>query len=114
MRISDCSSDVCSSDLVFAEALPGGDVAEGDLLARAGEADHPHAAGDHEVDVGRGLLVADDLLVGLVVAPVNTLRQRSEERRVGTECVCTCRSRWSPYHSQKNYMIRLLSYLLIS
>src|SRR3546814_1922933 len=75
MRISDCSSDVCSSDLVFAEALPGGDVAEGDLLARAGEEDHPHAAGDHEVDVGRGLLVADDLLVGLVVAPVNTLRQ---------------------------------------
>src|SRR3546814_5338370 len=86
MRISDWSSDVCSSDLVgrawrtvdggvFAEALPGGDVAEGDLLARAGEEDHPHAAGDHEVDVGRGLLVADDLLVGLVVAPVNTLRQ---------------------------------------
>src|SRR3546814_19904916 len=24
--------------------------------------------------------------------------QRSEERRVGTECVSTCRSRWSPYH----------------
>src|SRR3546814_16330517 len=26
---------------------------------------------------------------------------RSEERRVGTECVSTCRSRWSPYHSKK-------------
>src|SRR3546814_16446246 len=26
---------------------------------------------------------------------------RSEERRVGKECVSTCRSRWSPYHSQK-------------
>src|SRR3546814_15836610 len=26
---------------------------------------------------------------------------RSEERRVGTECVSTCRSRWWPYHSQK-------------
>src|SRR3546814_4427805 len=25
-------------------------------------------------------------------------RQRSEERRVGKECVSTCRSRWSPYH----------------
>src|SRR3546814_4405026 len=24
--------------------------------------------------------------------------QRSEERRVGKECVSTCRSRWSPYH----------------
>src|SRR3546814_16503553 len=28
--------------------------------------------------------------------------RRSEERRVGKECVSTCRSRWSPYHSQKN------------
>src|SRR3546814_19240606 len=26
---------------------------------------------------------------------------RSEERRVGTECVSTCSSRWSPYHSKK-------------
>src|SRR3546814_20212872 len=26
------------------------------------------------------------------------VRQRSEERRVGKECVSTCRSRWSPYH----------------
>src|SRR3546814_4686111 len=26
------------------------------------------------------------------------LRMRSEERRVGKECVSTCRSRWSPYH----------------
>src|SRR3546814_15255330 len=26
------------------------------------------------------------------------LRRRSEERRVGKECVSTCRSRWSPYH----------------
>src|SRR3546814_20720902 len=27
---------------------------------------------------------------------------RSEERRVGKECVSTCRSRWSPYHSKNN------------
>src|SRR3546814_12179354 len=27
-----------------------------------------------------------------------TLLSRSEERRVGKECVSTCRSRWSPYH----------------
>src|SRR3546814_17776700 len=30
------------------------------------------------------------------------LCERSEERRVGKECVSTCRSRWSPYHSKKN------------
>src|SRR3546814_7929537 len=29
-------------------------------------------------------------------------RKRSEERRVGKECVSTCRSRWSPYHSKTN------------
>src|SRR3546814_10480384 len=30
---------------------------------------------------------------------------RSEERRVGKECVSTCRSRWSPYHSKKKKRI---------
>src|SRR3546814_2169449 len=34
--------------------------------------------------------------VGPLVEP--TLTGRSEERRVGKECVSTCRSRWSPYH----------------
>src|SRR3546814_15681982 len=40
------------------------------------------------------------------------LRTRSEERRVGKECVRTCRSRWSPYPSKKNsplLVLRLLS-----
>src|SRR3546814_12926146 len=31
---------------------------------------------------------------------------RSEERRVGTECVSTCRSRWSPYHEKKKINTR--------
>src|SRR3546814_4524909 len=36
-------------------------------------------------------------LVGYMIS--NTMIQtRSEERRVGKECVSTCRSRWSPYH----------------
>src|SRR3546814_11153540 len=30
-------------------------------------------------------------------------RRRSEERRVGKECVSTCRSRWAPYHKKKKY-----------
>src|SRR3546814_2097930 len=29
---------------------------------------------------------------------ITSLDSRSEERRVGKECVSTCRSRWSPYH----------------
>src|SRR3546814_431019 len=44
-----------------------------------------------EVSIGLGGLTGGrDVDVGVVV--------RSEERRVGKECVSTCRSRWSPYH----------------
>src|SRR3546814_15900369 len=32
--------------------------------------------------------------------------QRSEERRVGKECVRTCRTRWTPYHSKKKTNIK--------
>src|SRR3546814_14905797 len=34
--------------------------------------------------------------------PSRSFGARSEERRVGKECVSTCRSRWSPYHQKKN------------
>src|SRR3546814_19739577 len=34
--------------------------------------------------------------------PYDVNPNRSEERRVGKECVSTCRSRWPPYHSKKN------------
>src|SRR3546814_13397773 len=37
---------------------------------------------------------SDDALQSSLAFPV----ERSEERRVGKECVSTCRSRWSPYH----------------
>src|SRR3546814_14620357 len=47
-------------------------------------------------------------------------RQRSEERRVGKECVSTCRSRWSPYHYKKKHstissdlMERISSYVIL-
>src|SRR3546814_17712465 len=35
--------------------------------------------------------------------PPRRRRHSSEERRVGKECVRTCRSRWSPYHSKKKH-----------
>src|SRR3546814_18284191 len=41
------------------------------------------------------LRVADD---GEDAHSADELKKRSEERRVGKECVSTCRSRWSPYH----------------
>src|SRR3546814_20261893 len=36
--------------------------------------------------------------MGRDLIPPQTVSPRSEERRVGEECVSTCRSRWSPYH----------------
>src|SRR3546814_18838289 len=57
-----------------------------------------HATGEHRVArLGRG--VADGREEG---RPAVLLRQlRSEERRVGKECVSTCRPRWSPYNKKK-------------
>src|SRR3546814_9526851 len=77
MRISDWSSDVCSSDLAGSQARPG--------LSQARTATG-HARAGHRLRLGRGTEVRGRAL------------RRSEERRVGKECVSTCRSRWSPYH----------------
>src|SRR3546814_11333699 len=92
MRISDWSSDVCSSDLWNDEETLR---RPGDVMAR-----------DRELwDFQRSLVTADGVeRVMLVNARRMALpdSERSEERRVGKECVSTCRSRWSPYPSQKN------------
>src|SRR3546814_13679146 len=40
----------------------------------------------------------EDRLVPILTRLHSAFRARSEERRVGKECVSTCRSRWSPYH----------------
>src|SRR3546814_1604818 len=87
MRISDWSSDVCSSDLVVVKIQrPGIDeVIDVDLraLRRVGQW------------LNRVKVVADRVDMPTLVEEFAT---RSEERRVGKECVSTCRSRWSPYH----------------
>src|SRR3546814_3715066 len=72
MRISDWSSDVCSSDL--SEHLMDGLFVLHNPFAK-----YP---------IPRGFLSHPRLCEVT----------RSEERRVGKECVSTCRSRWSPYH----------------
>ena len=39
-----------------------------------------------------------DVVFQLMIFFIVTIKQRSEERRVGKECLRLCRSRWSPYH----------------
>src|SRR3546814_12184354 len=98
MRISDWSSDVCSSDLLRPAADQGLETVQHGL-GLAVEADQGEE-GDLEaerlgVELGVVALDVAGLLQG-AHAP------RSEERRVGKECVSTVRSRWSPDHYKKN------------
>src|SRR3546814_14210319 len=130
MRISDWSSDVCSSDLLarfagdFALSFLNADqrfaltdlvelsqLGTGLMLIRrdvvetlgarhpelafrtdardrqgTGVREEVHALFLPEIDRGSGLMLSADYAF------------RSEERRVGKECVRTCRSRWWPYH----------------
>src|SRR3546814_17306331 len=118
MRISDWSSDVCSSDLV--EALHPGDArGRGERLPLP-------PLRPHQGLVEEGLPADRGRRVGAQPQPGELLRRRragrlhsgqphprhqllsgpdapgrSEERRVGNACVSTCRSRWSPYHLKK-------------
>src|SRR3546814_16692232 len=101
MRISDWSSDVCSSDL-FArhrDADPAGFGHRVEEVLRK----HAFAVTFQPVFGGelRAMLehrVADVLLVGGQCEIHGLESVRSEERRVGKEGVSTCRSRWSTYH----------------
>src|SRR3546814_16510695 len=99
MRISDWSSDVCSSDLgTLAEYTEGTYADFASFLANADSADKSLAAGQ----VGDNVFVAVDYnadnTVDYVIELTNTTLSRSEERRVGKECVSKCRSRGSTYH----------------
>src|SRR3546814_5187766 len=84
MRISDWSSDVCSSDL-FPAALERMLNENGYRLEKYG----PERRFIRPLEPRSG---ARRFRLYSAFDP------RSEERRVGKECVSTCRSRWSPYH----------------
>src|SRR3546814_13163713 len=127
MRISDWSSDVCSSDLLplylfswkIAPALAAGNT----VVAKPSEVTPCSAAllGELSIEAGfppgvlnivqgRGPSVGQAIVEHAHVKAVSftgstatgariaSVAARSEERRVGKECVSTCRSRWSPYH----------------
>src|SRR3546814_1110488 len=96
MRISDWSSDVCSSDLCRTGRL----YKLGSYYFSGGQRCGGKFGRTELMDVGAGHRHGRKLH-----RPVATLSQsctdrlvRSEERRVGKECVSTCRSRWLTYH----------------
>src|SRR3546814_12083330 len=144
MRISDWSSDVCSSDLVGAQCGSGAATTDSGVPADATVAGAGQPLCQHvmllrgfgtndkvfqfrtdftyEGDSDEGLVrvnwgsyfsrdhkdtgfYSNDGGTGCVVCGYNVAAPpgvvRSEERRVGKECVSTCRSRWSPYHEKK-------------
>src|SRR3546814_17651546 len=92
MRISDWSSDVCSSDLTL--------EAEGLSVMREVDAVRQDI---RPLRIGLFNLMPDKISTETQLARLlgATPIQRSEERRVGKECVSTCRSRRSPYHENK-------------
>src|SRR3546814_12881221 len=97
MRISDWSSDVCSSDLLrilFGEDLAGDAEGVDRRGCAAGIDDIGHIAFAIALGGGEDRAGCSPEDARRVV----TIEERSEERRVGKECVSTCRSRWSPYH----------------
>src|SRR3546814_8212538 len=78
MRISDWSSDVCSSDL---------------LSHRAGFSVSAFSSSSRRKALSLSKMPPQQRQRGS-----DLVDDRSEERRVGKECVSTCRSRWSQYH----------------
>src|SRR3546814_13946958 len=104
MRISDWSSDVCSSDLAEQAQCAGGDEIEADMTEPAVVSER---LGDHRCEPA-----ADDAAqierhrgAGIAHARREQARQpaaeravRSEERRVGKQGGRTYRSWWAPYH----------------
>src|SRR3546814_15976852 len=95
MRISDWSSDVCSSDL--ANSGEGAAAAEILLIAVVDERRGWGMNRSSHVAIIRGSADKAALLRTPEAGHVAVgLSRRSEERRVGKECVSTCRSWWSP------------------
>src|SRR3546814_20210596 len=99
MRISDWSSDVCSSDLhgrfwwelracAYYEAFEKPKISYQEIQF------FPQYALDVEGQLGNN----KTFLIANADSGLLAVLNRSEERRVGKECVSTCRSGWSPYH----------------
>src|SRR3546814_10278843 len=95
LRISDWSSDVCSSDLVASYSTPSG-------LGFGLRSNPGLSPGAIHVEPHSGLVSWLRRRIGLSSEVIHVdPNESSEERRVGKGCVSTCRSRWSPYNLKK-------------
>src|SRR3546814_10988463 len=97
MRISDWSSDVCSSDLI--ERMPN----QVSITGHTDSMPFSHSTSytnwelsTDRANASRRALIAAGVPEDRVATVVG--KARSEERRGGKECVSTCRSRWAPHH----------------
>src|SRR3546814_20199737 len=106
MRISDWSSDVCSSDLSYNQKhneangennRDGGNDNRSWNCGVEGPSDDP-AVEKLRSRQAKNFLSITMLSLGVPMILMGDEARRSEERRVGKECVSPCRSRWSPYH----------------
>src|SRR3546814_18899569 len=111
MRISDWSSDVCSSDDYDRGLISAG----GGVFSRSQKSIPLSPEVKLLLDIPDDELKPTQLISAILKAPADLLwfggigpfvkaaaEHRSDERRVGKECVSTCRSRWSPDHYNKN------------
>src|SRR3546814_17221876 len=110
MRISDWSSDVCSSDLrfgadprqfrnVIVKSGTDGRLVRLEDVARVelgGKDYNSRSYLDGQTAVAMGVFQRPG--TNALETSEQVMAKRSEERRVGTECVSTCRSRWTAYH----------------
>src|SRR3546814_14252406 len=106
MRISDGSSDVCSSDLEMpVEGRASGKIFKPRVEQVPRRAPRGEACETAPLRIGlldiAPLRQGGDQDIGPFRFRAGSFAPRSEERRVGKECVSTCSSRWSTYHYKK-------------
>src|SRR3546814_11396279 len=102
MRISDWSSDVCSSDLYISDRRNAldihGKLSSGVVVVKS-------SGNDAEMIALKAAMAANRPVAAVgpsdAVNPTVDDLRRSDERRVGKECVSTCSSWWSPYTTKK-------------
>src|SRR3546814_12255415 len=86
----------------YSKALRPGGFANAELVAGTAQAPMlPESAVQSGPEGNYVLIVDDKNLIQRRPVKVGTVTDRSEERRVGKECVSTGRSRWSPYNKKK-------------